>query len=74
MCPKADDIWFWAMEERQGIQRKFIPQKGYGYHIPVDRIYVYEVGADGCLTQSNVINGENDRQLRNVLDYYHLEG
>lgn len=73
LCPKADDIWFWAMEERQGIKRSYLPQKGYGYHRPVDKIYEYKIGADGCLTSTNVINGENDRQLRNVLDYYHLE-
>ncbi len=73
LCPKADDIWFWAMEERQNIKRKYISPKGYGYHRPVDRIFDYEIGADGCLTLSNGINGDNDWQLRNVLDYYGLE-
>ena len=73
LCPKADDIWFWAMEERQGIKRSYIPQKGYGYHSPIDRIYDYEIGADNCLTLANGINGENDKQLLNVLEYYHLE-
>lgn len=73
LCPKADDIWFWAMEERQGIKRSYIPQKGYGYHRPIDRIYDYEIGADDCLTLANGINGENDKQLLNVLEYYHLE-
>ena len=73
ICPTADDIWFWAMEERQGIKRKYISPMGYGYHQAVNRIYDFNVGGDGCLTLSNVINGENDRQLRNVLDYYHLD-
>jgi len=73
ICPKADDIWFWAMEERLGIKRAYITPKGYGYHRSVDRIYEYQVGADGCLTLSNVINGENDVQLKNVLDYYNLD-
>ena len=73
LCPSADDIWFWAMEERQHIARRYIHPKGYGYHRPIDKIYEYKIGADGCLTNTNVINGENDRQLRNVLDYYHLE-
>lgn len=72
LCPKADDIWFWAMEERQGIRREYITHKGYGCHTPVDRFYAYEVGSDNSLTKSNVINGENDKQLRNVLEYYHL--
>jgi hypothetical protein len=73
LCPTADDIWFWAMEERQGIKRKYITPMGYGHHQSVNRIYDYNVGADGCLTLSNVINGENDRQLRDVLDYYNLD-
>lgn len=73
LCPIADDIWFWAMEERQQIKRAYIPQKGYGYHRPVDRFYEFEVGGDNSLTKSNVINGENNQQLRNVLDYYHLD-
>ena len=73
LCPKADDIWFWAMEERQGIPRKYISPMGPGYHQSVNRIYDYKVGEDGCLTLSNVINGENDQQLRNVLDYYGLD-
>lgn len=73
LCPKADDIWFWIMEERLGIKRKYISHRGYGYHISVDRVYDYRIGADGCLTLSNVINGENDMQLSNLLDYYGLE-
>lgn len=73
ICPKADDIWFWAMEERLGIKRAYIDPKGYGYHRSVNRVYDYQVGADGCLTLSNVINGENNQQLRDVLDYYGLD-
>ena len=73
LCPKADDIWFWAMEERQGIRRQYISPKGYGYHQSVNRVFDYNVGGDGCLTLSNVLNGENDRQLRNVLDRYKLD-
>lgn len=73
LCPTADDIWFWAMEERQGIRRQYISPKGYGYHQSVNRVFDYNVGGDGCLTLSNVLNGENDRQLRNVLDRYKLD-
>lgn len=73
LCPTADDIWFWAMEERQGIRRQYISPMGYGYHQSVNRVYDYNVGGDGCLTLSNVINGDNDRQLRNVLDRYKLD-
>ena len=72
LCPTADDIWFWAMEERQGIPRKYISPMGYGYHQSVNRVYDYNVGGDDCLTLSNVINGDNNLQLRNVVDYYKL--
>lgn len=73
LCPTADDIWFWAMEERQHIKRTYIKQKGYGYHIPVDRIYDYDIAGDNCLNTINGLQGQNDVQLRALLDYYNLE-
>ena len=33
ICPKGDDIWFWAMEERQGIKRAYIPHNNKSNHI-----------------------------------------
>lgn len=73
LCPTADDIWFWVMEERQHIKRKYIRQKGYGYHIPIDRVYDYDIAGDNCLNTINGLQGQNDVQLRALLDYYHLE-
>ena len=71
LCPKADDIWLWAMEERLGIKRKYIGRKGM-YHRPVDQIFEYLVGQDNSLTMYNVLNGENDIQLHNLLEYYNI--
>lgn len=73
LCPTADDIWFWAMEERQHIKRQYIKQIGNSYHIPIDRIYNYDVAGDNCLHAINGLQGQNDVQLRALLDYYHLE-
>ena len=73
LCPTADDIWFWAMEERQHIKRRYITPSGYGYNKPVDRIYDYDIAGDGCLTVINGLGGANDVQFRKVVDYYHLE-
>ena len=72
LCPTADDIWCWAMEERQHVKREYIPYKGYGHHRPIDRIYDYDIAGDGCLTIENVLGGQNDVQLRKLLEYYHL--
>jgi len=72
LCPTADDIWCWAMEERQHIKRAYIPRRGYGHHRPIDRIYDYDIAGDGCLTVENVLGGQNNVQLRNLLNYYQI--
>ena len=73
LCPTADDIWFWAMEERLCIKRAYIQPWGYGYNTPVNRIEEYDRNQQGTLMYQNVVYGKNDMQLRNVLEYYHLE-
>ncbi len=72
LCPTADDIWFWIQEKRMGIKTQLTPCHGYGLHRPIDRIYDYEIAGDGCLSVNNVLNGQNDVQLRKLLEYYHL--
>lgn len=73
MCPAADDIWFWIMEERQHIKRVYIPQKGNGYHTSVNRIEEYDWSQKGTLMHQNVVEGKNNRQLEALLKYYNLE-
>ena len=73
LCPKADDIWFWAMEERQGVARQYVANLRLGSHVSINRVFDYKVGEDNCLTLSNVLNGENEIQFRKVLDYYGLD-
>lgn len=72
-CPTADDIWFWAMEERLKIKKQYITPYGYGLNRSVNRIVEYEGNQQDTLMFHNVIEGKNDKQLRNVIDYYHLE-
>lgn len=72
LCPTADDIWFWAMEERLGIKRDYIEPWGHGYHVSVNRIEEYDWTQRGTLMYQNVVEGRNDQQLRKVLEYYKL--
>ena len=72
LCPTADDIWFWVQEKRNGIKTNLTKHSGYGLHRPIDRLYDYDISGDGCLTVDNVLKGQNDVQLRNLLEYYYL--
>lgn len=72
LCPTADDIWFWAMEERQHIKREYIKPAGYGQNIYVNRCEEYWVDVENTLMSQNVKGGQNDIQFRAVVDYYQL--
>jgi hypothetical protein len=73
LCPFADDIWFWAMEERLHIKRNCIEPYGYGFHTSVNRIEEFDLSQKGTLMYKNVFEGRNNTQLRNVIEYYKLE-
>ncbi|MBQ0087737.1 MAG: hypothetical protein KBT27_00170 [Prevotellaceae bacterium] len=73
LCPTADDIWFWAMEERQHIKRAYIEPHGFGLNIYVNRIEEYDLSLQSTLMYINGALGKNNQQLQNVLQYYHLE-
>lgn len=70
LCPTADDIWFWVQEIRMGVKTRLTTNHGHGLHRPVDRISEYDIS--GALTKINDFGGQNDVQLRNLLEYYHL--
>lgn len=70
LCPTADDIWFWAMEKRLAIKIEIISQAGYGLHIPVNRAVTYT--NVGTLYIKNGIEGANNQQLNEVVNYYNL--
>ena len=73
LCPTADDIWFWVMEKRLGINTKLIKGAGFGLHRSVNRIEEYDLTQKGTLFYQNVTQGKNDAQLRAVVEYYKLE-
>lgn len=72
LCPIADDIWFWAMQERLNITRQYIDPWGRGYHSSVNRIEEYDRREQGTLTSQNLYGGKNNQQLLNVVEYYKL--
>ena len=72
LCPIADDIWFWAMQERQGIKRSYMEPWGRGYHTSVNRIEEFDRSQTGTLMSQNLIAGKNDQQLLNVVEYYKI--
>lgn len=71
LAPLADDIWFWAMAVLQGTKIRSI-KKGTTTlkYVNPDREYGLTEGA--TLASENVVNGRNDEQLKNVVNYYPL--
>ena len=72
LCPIADDIWFWAMQERLGIKRSYMEPWGRGYHTSVNRIEEFDRREHGTLASQNLYGGKNDQQLINVVEFYKL--
>lgn len=72
MAPTADDLWFWVMEKRQNIPIKLINNARYGLHESVNRIDVWEPNREGSLYYINEVNGKNDVQLKQLIEYYHI--
>ena len=73
LAPTADDLWFWVMEKRLGIKSRLSTIHGYGLHTAIDRISIYEPNTPGSLYFINEVNGQNDIQLRKLIEYYRIE-
>ncbi|MGP1411753.1 MAG: hypothetical protein ACTTKD_07950 [Peptoanaerobacter stomatis] len=71
LAPYADDIWFYFMCILNGTCIKQIekPMRTLKY---VDVYKEYEITPGETLTKINVNDGQNDVQLRNILDYYRI--
>ncbi|WP_297296342.1 glycosyltransferase [uncultured Brachyspira sp.] len=63
LCPKADDIWFWAMAVLNGTKINVVKDN---INRPVELGYEYYIN----LWQVNVKQNLNDVQLNNVVNYY----
>lgn len=71
ICPAADDIWFWAMEERQNISRAYITP--YLKHKYVNRCEEYWENVQNTLMNVNCKEGGNNPQFEAVVNYYGLK-
>lgn len=71
LCPTADDIWFWAMEERQNIKRKYILP--YLKHAYVNQCEEYLENVEDTLMHINSKKGGNNEQFEAVIEHYGLK-
>lgn len=71
LCPSADDIWFWAMEERQNIKKAYILP--FLKHPYVNRCEEYWENAQDTLMYINCKEGHNNGQLEAVVEHYGLK-
>jgi hypothetical protein len=70
LCPFADDIWFWIMAIRKGTEHNLVYMKHPFYNIDVLYQYFHR---NSSLSDSNVIESGNNKQLSSVLSYYKIE-
>jgi hypothetical protein len=70
ICPKNDDIWFYAMAVKNGVRIKRI-DKAITNLIYVDPLQEFGL-KNITLLEYNVNNGGNDRQFREVINFYDL--
>lgn len=67
LCPSADDIWFWFCGNRINTPRIAIKKRGND--LSFDALYQY-FNQGSALTHSNRFEHQNDKQFRQVYDYY----
>jgi hypothetical protein len=64
LAPGADDLWFWAMAVLNGTKMNIVLSN----HFPE---YIENIQENTpCLLYDNLYSGGNDRQLKNILEYY----
>ncbi len=73
LAPKADDLWFWAMEKRASVGIKLIPNGRFGLHTAINRVEIYEPQkALGSLYYFNGVLGGNDAPFERLISKYNL--
>lgn len=70
LAPTADDLWFWAMEQRCGVKTQLLPNFRTKLYTSVNRIEEYDLTQQGTLMYLNDTLGRNDEQLNALLEYY----
>ena len=69
LCPKADDIWLYLMGLRCGASKRLLVDSQISYY-QTDTLRQYLT--KDRLTESNRLGGENDSQLKALMEYYSI--
>lgn len=69
LCPKADDVWLYVMGLRCGVDKRLLVNSRISYY-QTDTLR--QCLMKDRLTDSNRMGGENDVQLKALLDYYQI--
>lgn len=67
LCPKADDIWFWAMAKLQATEHCVVPN---GYNLDDKKNDLQKKGGEESLWLKNVEENWNDKQINTILEKY----
>lgn len=70
LSPKADDVWFFFMSYLNKTCSVVLPYKGYIYY-PLD-VFYQTLHKNSNLAYSNYTECLNDVQIKEVMDYYHI--
>lgn len=71
LAPKADDVWFYFMEFLQGTKCTALPYSGRILYA-IDFFYQY-THKNANLMSTNRLEGQNDVQIRAIMEYYRLK-
>lgn len=74
IAPTADDLLLWAMERRQNIPIRLIPNHGYGLHRCVNRLFQHDSEHQtDALTYINDVQDNNEPQFRALVERYNIK-
>ncbi len=70
LCPQADDLWFYVMGLRGHIRKQnVLHSRTHYYHLDLLR----QILTKDRLHDTNFGEGQNDRQLRNLIEHYKID-
>lgn len=72
LCPKADDVWFGAIEIYGGVKARYLENNSWPGNSDIDRNEEYNANVSGALHFTNNSQGLNDVQWQNLVEYYKL--
>ena len=72
IAPHTDDIWFWAMEVRGGINAQVIRNSRTKEDGSVSLLEYLEEAESTALYFQNCFNGRNDKEMYAILEHYNI--